>query len=160
MDDFFDSLIYIIITLAAFAISLLGKKKKPAKRSPAEVTGEEHPKREQTSFLSDFERFFDDQHEESDDNEQVEPSFVGDNDPQNRANDNQIRQEILDDVPEQPNNNKEKMPYSIEYDETGGDYSEPIKKEELTIEEEEERGADFDLEKAVIYSEILNRKEF
>jgi len=138
MDDFFDSLIYIIITLAAFAISLLGKKKKPAKRSPAEVTGEEHPKREQTSFLSDFERFFDDQHEESDDNEQVEPSFVGDNDPQNRANDNQIRQEILDSVPEQADNNKEKMPYSMDPADAGEGYSEPIKDEDLTMKEDEE----------------------
>ncbi|HKL09097.1 MAG TPA: hypothetical protein VJ896_10000 [Bacteroidales bacterium] len=160
MDDIFDSLIYILITLAAFAISLMGKKKKPAERPPANFTGDDHSENKSSPFISDLDRFFDDHDEESVDSEEVEPSFVGESKPQQRATDNQIKHEILDDVPEQSYNNKEKMPYSMDHADTGEIYSEPIKGTDLTIEEEEERGADFDLEEAVIYSEILQRKEY
>ncbi|SRR6056297_905643 len=164
MDDIFDSLIYILITLAAFAISLMGKKKKSARRPPANFIGEDHSESKQTSFISDFDRLFEDDDEPLG-SEKVEPSFVGEKKSDyegsnNQSERNQINNEILDSVPEESLDKKEKMPFSIDHADIGEVYSEPIKDEDLTIHEEETAGGDFDLEKAIIYSEILNRKEY
>jgi hypothetical protein len=163
MDDIFDSLIYILITLAAFAISLMGKKKKPAQRRP-DYSGEGHSDSEPTSFISDFDRLFEDDNEPLG-SENIEPSFFGEkktshNNIENQENRNQINNEILDTVPPESLNDKEVMPYSIEHADTSNVFSEPIKDEDLTIHEEETAGGDFDLEKAIIYSEILHRKEY
>ncbi|MDK2979259.1 MAG: hypothetical protein PWP52_1973 [Bacteroidales bacterium] len=164
MDDIFDSLIYILITLAAFAISLMGKKKKPAQRRP-DFSEQGHSKSESTSFVSDFDRLFED-HDEPLGSERVEPSFFGEKKPpqdgsDNQENKNQFNNEILDSVPEESLDKKEKMPYSIDYDDNHEMSSnKPLEVEDLTENEGESVLDDFDLEKAVIYSEILHRKEY
>jgi hypothetical protein len=164
MDDIFDSLIYILITLAAFAISLIGKKKKPAQRRP-DFTEQGYSKSESTSFISDFDRLFEDDDEPLG-SERVEPSFFGEKKPphdgsENQGNNHQFNNEILDSVPEESLDKKEKMPYSIEYDDNHEMFSDnPIEVEDLTKSEDESVLDDFDLEKAVIYAEILHRKEY
>ncbi|MEE4196607.1 MAG: hypothetical protein V2I54_03095 [Bacteroidales bacterium] len=164
MDDIFDSLIYILITLAAFAISLLGKKKKQAPRAPVNFSEEESPEKENPSFLSDFERFFEEE-DKPVESEGTEPSFVGENRSsalrsESRPGENQINQEILDTVPEELQDEKEKMPYSIEHEDTSEIFSRTIEDQDITLEEEEGSPIDFDLEKAIIYSEILNQKDY
>ncbi|MDY6799750.1 MAG: hypothetical protein SVU94_00840 [Bacteroidota bacterium] len=163
MDDIFDSLIYILITLAAFAISLMGKKKKPAQRRP-DFSEQGHSKSESTSFISDFDRLFEDDDEPLG-SENVEPSFFGEkklaqDGSENQENNNQFNNEILDSITEESLDKKEKMPYSIEYAETSDIFSKPIEDEDLTTDEEDSVMDDFDLEKAIIYSEILHRKEY
>ncbi|HSH52344.1 MAG TPA: hypothetical protein VK982_11535 [Bacteroidales bacterium] len=165
MDDIFDSLIYILITLAAFAISLMGKKKKKIQRPPADFSNQKHAENEPTSFMSDLDRLFEDDDEPMG-SEKVEPSFVGEKKAdtevfRNQSDRNQINNEILDTVPNESMDKKEKMPYSIEYDDNHEMFSNnPIEEEDITKRENKSVLDDFDLEKAVIYSEILNRKEY
>jgi hypothetical protein len=97
--------------------------------------------------------------------EGTEPSFVGENRSsalrsESRPGENQINQEILDTVPEELQDEKEKMPYSIEHEDTSEIFSRTIEDQDITLEEEEGSPIDFDLEKAIIYSEILNRKDY
>lgn len=165
MDDIFDSLIYILITLAAFAISFLGKKKKPDRRPPANFSSENRSEKEQNPFFSDFERLLDNDY--SDDpyktgEEQIpvtDKANVNYSD-ENKTPRNQINNEILDTVPQELLDDKEAMPYSIENDDTSEIFSNSVKDEDLTAHDEESVIDDFDLEKAIIYSEIINRKDY
>ncbi|MFP4024086.1 MAG: hypothetical protein ACLFVR_06125 [Thiohalospira sp.] len=164
MDDIFDSLIYILITLAAFAISLLGKKKKPAQRPSGNFNSEDRSDKEQNPFFADFERLLDNDYSDEYDigkeqapvEEQETIHFSG----EEKSSRNQVNNEILDTVPEELLDGKEAMPYSIEHDDTSEIFSKSIKDEDLTASDEESVMDDFDLEKAVIYSEIINRKDY
>ncbi|MGM0407092.1 MAG: hypothetical protein ACQERU_03865 [Bacteroidota bacterium] len=163
MDDIFDSLIYILITLAAFAISLLGKKKKPAQRAPISEGTEDHEETGQTPFFSDFERLLDREFVNDDLDTEQEESYHADEQESFESNKpgNQINNEILDSTPSELAEDKEKMPYSIEYDDTSEVFSHSINDGDITKDEESKSIADdFDLEKAVVYSEILNRRDY
>ena len=130
MDDNFDSLIYIIITIVAFVISALGKKKKKSAQRVAPVNREEPPQRRERPFLSNLEQLLNEE--------------LGIN---NQSFTNQFE-------------DKEEVPYSIEFDDTNEIYTNSVKDAELLESEDESSLADFNLEDAIIYSEIINRKEY
>ncbi|MFC2152782.1 hypothetical protein ACFLSE_09665 [Bacteroidota bacterium] len=67
---------------------------------------------------------------------------------------------ILDTVPPEMLDDKEDIPYSIEYEDTSEIFKDSIKDTELTEEEESSIIEDFNIQDAVIYSEIINRKEY
>jgi len=156
MEDNWDSLIYIIITIVAFAISILGKKKKKQTQAPykSQVQYDNYEK-EDNSLLPNLEKLI---------REQVGIQNPYSYEEQYVEQDEIIQQEkpsdILDVVPPEMLDDKEDVPYSIEYDDTSEIFKSSIKDEDLTVEEEETVLDNFDLRDAVIFSEILNRKEF
>lgn len=163
MDDIFDSLIYIIITLAAFAISLIGKKKKPAERPSFNRTTEDHSESEQAPFFRKIDRLLDPEFADDDFETEQDNAYHDDEEKiiARKTTRNQINNEILDSTPSGMSENKEKMPYSIEYADTSEVFSHSITDQDLTKNEESKSIADdFDLEKAIVYSEILSKKEY
>ena len=163
MDDIFDSLIYILITLAALAISFMGKKKKPAERPSFNQDTEDHSESERAPFFSEIDRLLDPEFGDDEfETEQVNAYHDDEEKIIDRKNiRNQTNNEILDSTPSVMSENKEKMPYNIEHADTSEVFSHSITDEDLTKNEESKSIADdFDLEKAIVYSEILNRKEY
>jgi len=155
MDDIFDSLIYIIITIVAFAISILGKKKKKQNQPIYKSKEGKDQYKEEDSLLPNLDKLIREQ--------------VGIQDPYSYEDQYVEQEEVikeekpmenLDVVPPEMLDNKEDVPYSIEYDDTSEIFKHSIKDNDLTDEEENEVLENFDLQEAVIYSEILNRKEF
>jgi len=154
MDDIFDSLIYIIITIVAFAISILGKKRK--KQKQAFSSGQEPYKKEEEALLPDLEKII---------REQVglrdpytyEEQFI----EQEEVIQEEKSSEILDVVPPETKDDKKDVPYSIEYDDTSEIFKTAIKDTDISkSDEDEEVIENFNLHDAVIYSEILKRKEY
>ena len=160
MDDIFDSLIYIIITIVAFAISILGKKKKKQNQTSfkSQVQYDNYEK-EDNSLLPNLEKLI---------REQVgiqnpysyEEQYVEREEVQDEIIQQEKPSDILDVVPPEMLDDKEDVPYSIEYDDTSEIFKSSIKDADLTIEEEDIVLDNFDLRDAVIYSEIINRKEY
>lgn len=156
MEDNWDSLIYIIITIVAFAISILGKKKKKQTQTPykSQVQYDNHEK-EDNSLLPNLEKLI---------REQVGIQNPYSYEEQNVEQDEIIQQEkpsdILDVVPPEMFDDKEDVPYSIEYEDTSDIFKSSIKDADLTVEEEDKVLENFDLRDAVIFSEIINRKEY
>ncbi len=156
MDDIFDSLIYIIITIVVFAISILRKKKKKQNQPVFKSQeGNDHYEKEGNSLLPNLEKLIREQ--------------VGIQDPyayeEKYIEQEEVIQEkkpsdILDVVPPEMLDDKEDVPYSIEYDDTSEIFNDAIKDSDLTVEEENKVLDNFDLRDAVIFSEIINRKEF
>jgi hypothetical protein len=156
MEDIFDSLIYIIIAIVAFAISILGKKKKKQNQPVFESQeGNDHSEKEEDSLLPNLEKLIREQ--------------VGIQNPytyeEHYLDQEEVIQEekpsdILDVVPPEMLDNKEDVPYSIEYDDTSEIFKDAIKDADLTAEDDNELLENFDLRDAVIFSEIINRKEF
>ncbi len=151
MDDIFDNLIYIVITIVAFAISILGKKKKKQNQPVySSQEGNDH-NNEGESLLPNLEKLIREQ--------------VGIQNPYSYEEQEEIIKEekpsdIFDVVPPEMLDNKEDVPYSIEYQDTSDIFKHSIKDSDLTAEENDEVLENFDLQEAVIFSEILNRKEF
>lgn len=158
MDDIFDSLIYIVIAIVAFAISLLGKKKKKnLQRSPG-IDPDTVNEREEKPFLSNLEQLLNEElgiQNRNLDEDEYEPDVVLEEKP-----DVYEKEEILDSVPPEMLDDKEDVPYSIEYEDTSEIFSYSIKDTDITKEEEDSIIEDFNIRDAIIYSEIINRKEY
>ncbi len=155
MDDIFDSLIYILITIVAFAISVLGKKKK---KRPVSVQQNENNFRQtqrENSFIPSLEKIIkqqmgiDDTNLYSEFDDTINEKY-------------QLMDEPIDSIPKEYLDDKPDIPYSIEYDNTDLIEEESIDKQDITKEELQSETIldEFDLKKAVIFSEILNRKEY
>lgn len=165
MDDIFDSLIYIIITLVAFVISALGKKKKKTRPNTAPINKEQPQQEKERPLLSNLEKLLNEelgiedrqytnQYEEQEQidqpTEEEKLNFTSEEEPE----------QPLDHVPPEMLDDKEDVPLSVEYDDTSEIFSKSIKEEDLTNEEQYEVLPDFNLKDAIIYSEIINRKEY
>jgi hypothetical protein len=155
MDDIFDNLIYIVIALVTFGISALGKKKKKQQKQISKSAENNTPEEKQSPFGFNLERLI---KEELGVEDQYEQEYEG---PTEKETVVEIIEKPLDFVPEHMLDNKEDIPYSIEYDEHIEIKSE-ISDSDLTQTSHDEKTIleDFDLQKAIIYSEILNRKEY
>jgi len=161
MDDIFDSLIYIVITIIAFAISFLGKKKKKPVTHAHVENFNQAPQQEQKPFFTTLEKLLAEEmglgyenefpYEEERKPVQQEKSVI----------ESVEAGEILDTVPQETAESKIDNLYSIEYDDNAIKNSE-MKISDITREEDLSNDVldDFDLQKAVIYSEILQRKEY
>ncbi|MBU8892785.1 MAG: hypothetical protein KOO66_08395 [Bacteroidales bacterium] len=159
MDDIFDGLIYVIITIVAFAISILGKKKKKeAQRTSVNEEEFDQTEKEENSVFPELKKLIREQtgiqNQYVYEKEYVEQEIIEEEIEEKPAND------VLDVVPPHMLDDKEDEPYSIEYQDTSEKFSDPIKDSDLTQEEENAILVDFNLQDAVIYSEIINRKEF
>ena len=159
MDDIFDSLIYVIITIVVFAISILGKKKKKeAQRASVKEEEYDQTEKEENSVFPELEKLIREQtgiqNQYVYEKEYVEQEIIDEEIEEKPAND------VLDVVPPHMLDEKEDTPYSIEYQDTSEKFSDPIKDSDLTQEEDKTILEDFNLQDAVIYSEIINRKEF
>ena len=156
MDDIFDSLIYIIITIVAFAISILGKKKKKQRQTSFKTQEHnEHFEKEEDSLLPNLEKLLKEQ--------------VGIQNPytyeEHYLDQEEVIQEekpsdTLDVVPPEMLDDKEDIPYSVEYEDTSNIFKDVIKDSDLSVDEEDKVLENFDLRDAVIFSEIINRKEY
>jgi len=161
MDDIFDSLIYIVITIIAFAISLLGKKKKkPVSHVPVENYNQA-PQQEQKPFFTTLEKLLAEEMGLGYENE-----FSYEDERKEVKQENPVIEsleagEALDTVPAETKESKIDNLYSVEYDDNAIKNSE-MKISDITREEDLSNDLldDFDLQKAVIYSEILQRKEY
>jgi hypothetical protein len=165
MDDIFDSLIYIIITLVAFAISVLGKKKKKSRPNTAPINKEQPQQEKERPLLSNLERLLNEElgiEDRQYSNQYEEQEQVDQPIEEEKYEPEQItKDEVpLDHVPPEMLDDKEDIPYSIEYDDNSEIFSKSIKEEDITDEEQQEVLPDFNLRDAIIYSEIINRKEY
>jgi len=166
MEDIFDSLIYIIIALVGFVISALGKKKKRDAKKIVPKPSQEPTKPKARPFMSNLEQLLNEElgitneepeitYEEERPNKEYEPVLDSPVSSIDRVED------ALDSVPEEMLDEKEDIPYSVEYDKTN-----EILKHSIGNEDEEDLDdvkpvmEDFNLRDAVIYSEIINRKEY
>ena len=157
MDDIFDNLIYIVITIVAFGISALGKKKKKdaQKNATVPISNENHVEPKEKPFLSNLEQLLNDEIHFTDKNIKQENEF------EQIIEEVEEKEEVLDFVPPEMLDEKGYTPYSIEYEDIGSVSSNSITDIDITKEEEEEGVLeDFNLKDAIIYSEILNRKEY
>lgn len=158
MDDIFDSLIYIIISIVVLVFSLLGKKKKKvAQGMPSPENRNVEQKKPERPLLANLEQLL---------NEEMgisRPNF-NDEDFEDEAEvemkEKEGKNEILDTVPPEMLDNIPDIPYSIEHEDTSKVFSGAIKDTDLTKQEEEPVIDGFNLRDAVIYSEIINRKEY
>ena len=158
MDDIFDSLIYIIIALVAFAISALSKKKKKqAQRPPSSYDNQVEDNNDRKTFIPNLEQLIREQIGVQDENIfETEDEVIIDTIPKEES-----KSEVLDSVPPEMLDNKEDTPYSIEHEDTSKIFSD-FELSNVTKEEQEDNTLfdDFDLRKAIVYSEIINRKEY
>lgn len=158
MDDIFDSLIYIIITLAAFVISTLGKKKKKNRTNVAPVSEDQSPQKEGRPLFSNLEKLLNEELGLEDTNYTNEADEEVELKPEPESVEKM--EKPLDFVPPEMLDEKEDIPYSIEYEDTSEVFKDSIKDDELSDNNEEDVLPNFNLEDAIIYSEILNRKEY
>ncbi len=173
MEDIFDSLIYIIIVIVGFVISALGKKRKksaqrviPNKQSqPTQPAQSSQPtQQKERPFLSNLEQLlneelgiaedkYEDVYEEEIPKKEAEPILDS---PFSTLD---TTESILDSIPVESRSNED-VPFSIEYEDNNEILKNPIKAGEIMDEEESEVLKNFDLKEAIIYSEIINRKEY
>ena len=156
MDDIFDNLIYIVITIVAFGISALGKKKKKdaQKKAAVSTSNETHVEPKEKPFLSNLEQLLNDEIHFTDKNIKQENEF------EQIIEDVEEKEDVVDFVPPKMHDDKKDTPNSIEYEDIGNISSSSITDKDITKEEEEVVLEDFNLKDAIIYSEILNRKEY
>jgi hypothetical protein len=156
MEDNFDTIIYIIITIVAFAISALGKKKKKNSNQP--FSNESPSKPKARPFLSNLEQLLKEEMGIPDQNLKNEYEFDYIN--EDYKQEYEKPEEIIKNPTKETITTEDKMPYSIEYEDTSEIFSNSIQNSDLTKQEEESIIEDFNLRDAVIYSEIINRKEY
>ncbi len=157
MDDIFDSLIYIIITIVAFGISALGKKKKKATQRPVFPAQKQEPNVvEEKPFLSNLEELLKEEIGFTNNTIKEEVTF----DPIMGRKEIYEKEEVLDSVPTEMLDDKVDVPYSIEYEDTNEIFSKSISDKDISDENEDEILEEFNLRDAVIYSEIMNRREY
>lgn len=150
MEDIFDnfgSFIYIIITIVAFGISALGKRKKQKAKNTLPFKNENPSKPKQKPFLSNLEQLLKEEMGITNNDYIAEPIIE------------QVKEEVIS-VPEKLLDSKEETPFSIEYEDTSEIFSHSIEESDITKAEDELIIKDFNLRDAVIYSEIINRKEY
>jgi hypothetical protein len=156
MDGNFDTLIYIIITIVAFVISALGKKKKKLGNQP--VNSENYSKPEKKPFLSNLEQLLKEEMGMPDQNYQRE--YEDDSIKESYRDEYEMDEKIIEKPKKETIETEEKVPFSIEYEDTSEIFSNSIQNKDITKQEEELVIEDFNLRDAVIYSEIINRKEY
>lgn len=161
MEDIFDNLLYIVIVLASFIISALGKKKKkqqrPTTMSKPKVTPGNSEPRATNNF--NLEALLKEQMGiQEEDFYEAEPE----QETIFNAENNKKEEKPLDRVPEYMLDDKEDISYSVEYDTKESEISDEFFNEDQNEEilTEKSLSEEFDLQQAVIYSEILNRKEY
>ena len=160
MDDIFDSLIYIVIMIVAFVISYLGKKKKKQAPIPGIVKEQERKVEHEDSLVPNLESLL--RNELGLENRDIYNDYDKYEVEQEEEVIIEAKEEILDTVPPEMLDDKPDIPYSIEYDDTDSISSTSIQGSDITTEESDSvvEIDDFDIRKAVIYSEIINRKEY
>ncbi|NOQ25237.1 MAG: hypothetical protein GQ564_07730 [Bacteroidales bacterium] len=158
MGDNFDTIIYIIITIVAFAISALGKKRKKDRNNNQSVSTESPSKPKARPFLSNLEQLLKEEMGIPDQKIQNEYGVNSINEDYEQEFEN--LEEMIENPTKETINTKDKIPYSIEYEDTNEIFSDSIQDSDLTKQEEEPIIKDFNLRDAVIYSEIINRKEY
>ena len=158
MGDNFDTIIYIIITIVAFTISALGKKRKKDRNAKQSFSNESPAKPKARPFLSNLEQLLKEEIGITDQNfkNEYKPDSINEDYEQEYEN----PEEIIEKTPKEMVNTKNKAPYSVEYEDTSEMFSDSIQDNDLTKTEEEPIIEDFNLRDAVIYSEIINRKEY
>ena len=158
MGDNFDTIIYIIITIVAFTISALGKKRKKDRNTNQSFSNESPVKPKARPFLSNLEQLLKEEMGIPDQNTKNEYELDSIN--ENYEQEYENPEEMIENTPKETINTKDKAPYSIEYEDTSEMFSDSIQNSDLTKQEEEPIIEDFNLRDAVIYSEIINRKEY
>lgn len=167
MEDIFDSLIYIIIAVAGLVISALGKKKKkPAPNVVSNKPDNTKEVKKKRPLLSNLEELLNeelglsetpyehDYHEEV----QHKPSEPVLDSPVSELD---TTDDILDTVPDKTKVDKEGNDYNIKVDNNSEIYKKSIQDDELMDDDETiDALSEFNLEDAIIYSEIINRKEY
>jgi hypothetical protein len=155
MEDIFDNLLYIVITIAALAISALGKKKKKQAQRASKVVQNNESETKDSSYGFNIEKLIRD--ELGLDNQE----YVRDSEPEEIIDEETPVEEALDSVPKYMLDDKEDIPYSVEYDDSAI-VSSSIQDNDLTNENTSDGSIldDFNLQDAIIYSEIINRKEY
>jgi len=166
MEDLFDNLIYILIVLVGFIISALGKKKKKdAQQRVQPIQQEPDAQPKERPFLSNLERLINEELglvEEKHENTYVEELQEEESEsildsPVSKLD---TTEDKIDSIPEEIIDEEEEVPYSIEYDDTSDIIKHSIKDADMNEEEESDLLKEFDLEDGIIYSEIINRKEY
>ena len=158
MDDSFGTILYIIIAGIAFIVSVISKnKKKNARRTTPVNNNTDNPEKERP-FISNIERLLNEKLDTQShylDRDASEEDYIEEEEPELE------KEVVLDFVPPEMLDDKEDTPYSVEYDDTSKIFAKTIEDSEIKGEEEENPLLEeFDLQKAVIYSEIINRKDF
>lgn len=157
MDDIFDNLIYIIITVVIFIISAIGKnKKKQAQKATGITEGTNNEKKDSPFSFSNIERLIKEEMGIEDQNKYNDPY-------ENEVIEEKTGEEVLETVFKEKLDSKKDRAYSsIEYENTRDVFSSSIESSDLSNEESLEESIldDFNLQDAVIYSEIINRKEY
>ena len=157
MDDIFDNLIYIIIMVVIFIISAIGKNKKKQAQRASVTDGDNMEKKASPFSFSNIEKLI------------KEEMGIEDQNIYNDPYENEVILEEetgvgnLDTIPnENLDSKKDKAYSSIEYEDTRKVFSDFIESPDLSNEESLEESIldDFNLQDAVIYSEIINRKEY
>lgn len=167
MEDLFDSLIYIIIAVAGLLISALGKKKKkPAPNVVSNKPDDTKEVKKKRPLLSNLEELLNEElglsekPYEQDYHEEVEykPSEPILDSPVSELD---TTDDILDTVPTKSRLGKEDSADNIKLDRDSEILKNSIENDELRDDDEAINAlSDFNLEDAIIYSEILNRKEY
>ena len=143
MDDIFDNLIYIIITVVIFIISAIGKNKKKQAQKATRITGGDNNEKKDSPFsFSNIEKLIKEEMGIEDQNIYNDPY-------ENEVIGEEAVEEVLDTISEKKLDSKKDRAYSIE----SSDLSNEESLEESILD-------DFNLQDAVIYSEIINRKEY
>lgn len=163
MDDIFDSLIYIIITIVAFVISALGKKKKKQAQVISNNNEYEEENTREDALIPNLEKLLNDDlglrnRNLYNDYNQFEEQQQAEIETEEKS-----REEILDSVPPEMLDDKPDIPFSIEYEDNSKTIEgSSIVDSDITKSDsyEESELDDFELQKAIIYSEIINRKEY
>jgi hypothetical protein len=165
MEDLFDNLIYILIVLVGFIISALGKKKKKAAQQRVTSKPQTSAQQKERPFLSNLEKMLNEElglAEKKYENPYEDEIYE---DEQEEILDSPISkldsiENKLDTVPQELLDDKKDVPYSIEYDDSNEIFNHSITDNEIVEESDIEIIEEFDLKDAIIYSEIINRKEY
>ena len=159
MDDFLGSLFYIIITVIVVAVSLLGKKKKKVFPGVPHEFKEDREVEEKPRFFTNLEQLL---NQELGIENNV-PKYPFEKPKEYEQEFEEEKEEILDKVPEKTIDDKLDTLSSIEYENTDEISKDSIAQSEIkgvSDIEEDSTIEEFNLQDAIIYSEILNRKEY
>ncbi|MDA3953175.1 MAG: hypothetical protein PF485_05985 [Bacteroidales bacterium] len=157
MGDNFDSIIYIIITIVAIAVSLFGKKKKKSTNGVHPLSNENQPEPKRRPFLSNLEQLLKEEIGVNDQDYQHEYDTDSINDTNKEYT---MKEEVFEKQKKETIKSDDKVPSSIENEDTNKTFSNSIQDGDLTKPEGDSILKDINLRDAVIYSEIINRKKY
>ena len=166
MDFDIGNILYIVITLVAVVVGLLGKKKKPANQSPAETENEAQP-----GFMENIERFLrmGQENPQVTDLQDYEENIAFEEERPSASLNSELAVEtvvrsksILDDY-DQIMNSMDGVVYDTSF--TNGDYHLDESLEVIDMDHEGETYyldivKDFDAGRAIVYSAIINRLDY